>query len=90
MVGGVKVVVVEVDVDELVVEVDVDGLVVVDEALVVVVVLLVVVVVVDSSTGSRPPFRSPRGSLAPEAGLPARVDGMQVGNSTRFCFVLST
>ena len=89
MVGGVKVIVVEVDVDELVVEVDVDGLVVVEEAFVVVVVLLVVVVV-DSSTGSRPPFRSPRGSLAPEAGLPARVDGMQVGNSTRFCFVLST
>jgi len=85
----VVVVVLVVVVDE-VDEVDVDGLVVVDVAFVVVVVLLVVVVVVDSSTGSRPPFRRPKGSLAPEAGLPARVGAAQVGNSTRFCFVLST
>jgi hypothetical protein len=67
-------------VDEVVV-VEVDELVVVD---------FLVVVVVDSSTGSRPPFKRPKGSLAPEAGLPTRVDGLQVGNSTRFCFVVST
>jgi hypothetical protein len=67
-------------VDEVVV-VEVDELVVVD---------FLVVVVVGSSTGSRPPFKRPKGSLAPEAGLPTRVDGLQVGNSTRFCFVVST
>ena len=77
-VGDVVVVVDEVVVVEVV---EVDELVVVD---------FLVVVVVDSSTGSRPPFKRPKGSLAPEAGLPTRVDGLQVGNSTRFCFVVST
>ena len=70
--------------------VTIDELEVVDREVVVVVRLVVDVVEVDAKSSGWPPFRRPKGSLAPEAGLPARVGAAQVGHSTRFCFVLST
>jgi hypothetical protein len=71
------------------------GRVVVTPGRVVVVVDGRVVVVVEdvaagSSTAVEPPFKIPRGSPAPDAGLLARLGGAQVGHSTRFCFVSST
>lgn len=83
VVGGVVVelvVVVEV-VDE---ELEDGGRVVLVPGRVVVVVFAVEVVVVDSTTVGSAPFRMPYGSLAPEAGLPARVGDAQVGQFTRF------
>ena len=68
----------------------VEELEVVDREVVVVVRLVVDVVEVDVESSDWAPFRRPKGSLAPEAGLPARVGAAQVGHSTRFCFVLST
>ena len=86
-------------VEEVVDEVDDDGLVVVvvDPARVVVVDDGRVVVVErvlevddDGFIGSSPPFRSPYGSPAPDAGRPPRVVGAHAGQSTFFCLVAST
>ena len=62
---------------------------VVDLGRVVVVVAGELVVVVVSTTSKSAPFRMPKGSLEPDAGLPALVGAAQVGHSTLVGFAPS-